>query len=64
MCALQPQITFPSIVEICYRLFSRGGAVGAGRELPAHPLSAALTKRRAACDKDHRFPWMGGVKAG
>jgi len=46
MCALQPQITFPSIVEICYRLLGRGGAVGAGRELPAHPRVSALTECR------------------
>ena len=35
---LPPRIAFLSIGEICYRILGRGGAVGAGRELPAHPV--------------------------
>ncbi len=36
-------IPFPSIDEIGYCVLGRGGAVGAGRELPAHLRVPALT---------------------
>ena len=41
-----PRITSLSIVEICYCDLGRDGAVGAGRELPAHPRVPALTVPR------------------
>ena len=40
----EPQIiTFLLIDEICYCVFGRDGAVGAGRKLPAPPRVPALT---------------------
>ena len=40
---LQKKITCRSIFEIGYCILGRGDAVGAGRELPAHPRVLALT---------------------
>ena len=40
---LQKRITCRSIFEIGHCALGRGGAVGAGRELPAHPRMPALT---------------------
>ena len=49
----QQRIPFLSINEICYLVLGRGGAVGAGRELPAHPRVPALTVPNRSCRSCH-----------
>ena len=65
------RIPFLPINEICYLVLGRGGVVGAGRELPAHPRvllvgsPAFVATWRAAsrllmphCDANHAASFM------
>ena len=57
---LLPRITFLSIGEIGCCVLGRGGAVGAGRELPAHPRVPSLPVPRRYNNRGS--PWRHGMR--
>ena len=57
---LSRRIPFLSIIEIGYYTLGRGGAVGADRELPAHPRLPALTVQLGY--KNREPPWVAGMR--
>ena len=57
---LSRRIPVLSIIEIGYYTLGRGGAVGADRELPAHPRLPALTVQLGY--KNREPPWVAGMR--